>query len=655
MKSIKQFNISVFIRGFIIPIILFATIVGGVRLSQEITEIITFGFSSKLATLSLTAGAFVNLEDHEALIRPRSMSKIRPDNLKETYLVLSESGTIHQIHPDGSVSLLPYYPELDEEIRFTDFAVFNDTIYALNSKSEFQSWTTSGILIHSEILSLRVDATITNHSLNGNLAWGPDASGIIYVTDRNLNPFINIDVADITVLDFTFHPGGNLILLTSNQELIEINIDSGNWLDPISIVCKEPESCAVVHSIAYQEEDSIWGLSGALKLMNSSGMIDEDFFTHPGYNDHTSDRYLDYVIPMREISEKQKLTYFYSFMLNNEDRTISYVYDSNVNDDFTHIGYVDDALLLDDFIAASEILMTSKSYVSSIKAWGQWGLVKIGFAPIYSMDGRAGAIMGADQNVSSISEVSREALVILTLNSFIFLLFGATASWFIARSLTKPLLVMKDNVLSIAAGFLDRNVAEPNLKDLRPLASLFREAGDNLKKEVELGPQILDTFESVRREQDYLSYLSMKLHQNTSVYYECGVQEDDEQRISYCLQEKIAFGWLLSSDVDLSSKPITHNGVYQLCEGLSKGDFDLKSIFEHIDHLFGDVLAALILIDAGSNQIFIRRDDSMDVEIDKTLKEKPTKRLIESYIGNEVILTDKKSVLRFNFSTNHNS
>lgn len=263
--------------------------------------------------------------------------------------------------------------------------------------------------------------------------------------------------------------------------------------------------------------------------------------------------------------------------------------------------------------------------------------------------------MGADQNVTSISQVSREALVILALNSFVFLLFGATASWFIARSLTAPLLTMKDNVLSIAAGFLDRNVADPKLKDLHPLAAIFREAGDNLKKEVEQGPQILNTFETIRREQDYLSYLSLKLRQNASTFYEFDVQEDDQQRMAFYVQEKIAFCWILSSDVDSSNMPILHNGVYHLCEALSKGNLDQSLMLEHIHRLFGDSLSALSLMDASKNQIVIRRNDSINLQIDKTTKVKSKQELFETHTGKQVILIDEKATLTFTFSTVSNS
>lgn len=680
MKTIKQFNISLLIRGIIIPVILLSTVVGGIRLYEEVMEIITFGFHAKLATLSSTAGAFVRLEDHDALMQPRSMTRIRQDGTIDTWLVLSDEGTIHQIHPDGSASLLPYYPELDSTSTFTDFAVLNDTIYGFNHQNELQLWSTSGRQLRSESHPLRSeshplrdDATITANPQNGNLAWGPGFSGAIYITNRNLNPFSEIDASEITILDFAFNSDDNIILLTSNQELIEVNITTGEWSDPISITCAEPDPCPIIQSLAFHRDESIYGLSDALVLINTSGAIDSDFYAHPGYHDHTADQYLDYIVPMREIRKKQNLTYLYTFVLNEQDRTISYVFDASTDDDFTPIGYVDEDLQVEDFIAAREVLITSETYVSSIKSWGQWGLVKIGFAPIYSMENKGGAIMGADQNVSSISQVAREALVILALNSFIFLLFGATASWFIARSLTAPLLAMKDNVLSIAAGFFDRYVADPSLKDLRPLAALFKEAGDNLKKEVVQGPQILNTFETMRREQDYLSYLSMKLRRNESPYFECEVHNDIHQQIAYSIQDKITFGWIVSSDVNSSGIPVIHNGVYQLCEALSSGDLDHSLKIEHVSQIFGDSLSGLTLLDANTNQIVSWRQDSISKKTDKTqtesslkgkietetgnnnkLSDNKTKELsqqgIETHTGNHVKLTDEKTTLTLTFS-----
>ena len=40
MKTIKQFDISLLIRGLIIPVILITTILGGIRLNDEIVDLI---------------------------------------------------------------------------------------------------------------------------------------------------------------------------------------------------------------------------------------------------------------------------------------------------------------------------------------------------------------------------------------------------------------------------------------------------------------------------------------------------------------------------------------------------------------------------------------------------------------------------------------
>jgi HAMP domain-containing protein len=649
MKTIKQFNISLLIRGLIIPVILITTIIGGIRLNDEIVDLIDFGFNAKLATLSATSGAFIRLDDHTELIQPRAMSKIRSGPTPNSWLALSENGGIHQLHPDGSVSLLPFYPFLDSRIRFKDFAVTAESVIGLTSQGEFQSWAISGDRLSTRTRQLRDDASLSVDATRNQMAWGPDQSSTIHITDLNFTTTSTIDVSGLSLLDFAFNPDGQLVLLSADQTLVQVDPTTGQINSTVAITCTDSDSCTQVHSIAYQNDGSIWALSQALTLIDETGTIDADFYAHPNYHDHTTERYLDYVIPMREIRKKQHLTYFYSFILNERDRTISYVLDSSEDDDFTHIGYVDDELLLEDFIASTEVLMTNKPYVSSIKPWGQWGLVKIGFAPIYSPEGRGEAIMGADQNVSSISQVSREALVILSLSSFVFLLFGATASWFIARSLTSPLLAMKDNVLSIAAGFLDRIVADPSLKDLRPLASLFKEAGDNLKKEVVQGPQVLSTFEKVRKEQDYLSYLAMKLRQESTPQFQCLIEHPDQHRVAYYLKESEAFAWILLAKNDDIKIPEIHNGIFQLSRSLSLGNAHSVDKVEQITKLYADSIGVLVHLNAITHEFVLQRILPIEVIVDDVTHTVPSEITTESYVGNQILLKDHNVLLSMKY------
>lgn len=610
MKTIKQFNISLIIRGVIIPIILLATLLGGYRLNQKIVSLIDFGFTEKLATLSSTAGAFVRLEDHNILIQPRRFYNIRTGPSGD-HFVLSSEGRIHRLFTDGSVTLEPVIPFLAEYAHLASFAYLGDSLVTVNESGLLAIWSPTGEILTETVVNTRPNSTVATSASGNQIAFGPDESGIIQILSKDLELITSITQPTSEVLDLGFNPDGHLVVLTDNQELISIDSSTGDVSDTVPITCPNSDACAIIHSITCTDQEQIWGLSDALTLLSKDGTIDADFYAHPNYHDHTSDRYLNYVIPMREIREKQELTYLYSFILNNDDKTIAYVLDSSIDDDFTHIGYIDSELELDDFIAGTDVLLTTKAYVSEIKPWGQWGLVKIGFAPIYRPEGRGAAIMGADQNVSSIDQVSREALVILSLSSFVFLLFGATASWFIARSLTSPLLALKDNVLSIAAGFLDRNVAEPSLKDLRPLAAVFREAGDNLKKEVVQGPQILQKFETLRLEQDYRSYLDLKLRDELTLPVSFKINTAYRQSVAWISTESATVIWVLKdggSPLDVELK--WQNTVFQTANALLQGDKQLETVLMNLDNTFKSRIGLIIGIIHGSNDILVIRSES---------------------------------------------
>jgi len=597
MKTIKQFNISLIIRGLIIPIILLTTLLGGYRLNQKIVSLIDFGFTEKLATLSSTAGAFVRNEDHNLLIQPREVYNIRsgPD---ERWFVLSSEGDIHELYTDGSVTLEPIMPLIDKTEKLLSFAYFGESLITLSINGSMIKWAPDGAILNQTRVNSRPNSKIATSPSNNLVAFGPDVSGSIQLFFTNLERTTTIEPLPNEILDLSFSPDNKLVVLTDNQELLSIDPSTGSITESVSISCQDSDTCAEIHSLAFINEANFWGLSEALTRLSSDGSIDPEFYAHPNYHDHTADRYLNYVVPMREIREKQELTYLYSLILNDKDKTISYVLDSSIDDDFTHIGYVDSELELDDFIAGTDVLLTTKAYVSNIKPWGQWGLVKIGYAPIYNADGRGAAIMGADQNVSSIDQVSREAFVILSLSSFVFLLFGATASWFIAKSLTSPLLALKDNVLSIAAGFLDRLVVEPSLKDLHPLANVFREAGDNLKKEVVQGPQILQKFETMRLEQDYRSFLEMKFRDDTRLPLTLEIDPVFRQATAWFSSENVTLIWILKGDQKQSDINLKrHNSIFYTISGLIENEPQLDTVILKLHKHFESNIGSIIGFD----------------------------------------------------------
>ncbi len=632
MKSIKQFNISLLIRGFIIPIILLSTMIGGYRLNNKIVDLIDFGFTNKLSTLSATAGAFIDITDHDILIKPRSMTKIR-HHQNDELLVLSDKGEIHYLYTDGSASLATAYSFIPNRYRVIDFDVSDNSVFILTMNEDqvsvsanyqpdshaeielrLQHWTTDGRFVSSTIKRGPADASIAIDKKSGNIAFGPNSNGTIQIFSDGFVLQNEINISVDRVQDIQFNNSGILTLLTSDQQLMYVHPVDADVIESKKITCSDIDDCPPIHSVTHNQDGDYWGISKSLILVNKDGTIDPEFYAHDNFHDHTSERYLDYVIPMREIREKQNLTYLYSFILNEQDKSISYVLDSSIDDDFTHIGYVDDELELDDFIAATDVQVTIKPYVSAIKPWGQWGLVKIGFAPIFGQDGTGKALMGADQNVSSISQISREALVILSLSSFVFLLFGASVSWVIANKLTAPLLVMKENVLGIAAGFLDRKILEPALDDLKPLASLFREAGNNLKNEVLQGPKVLRAFEEVRCEQDFISFLNLKIRQGTTEFIHTNIGPNAPSQVACNLNLDQGYIWVLSDQGADPSQLLTHNQIYQTADALFNTQEGVPNPLGYLFGLFESDLSFLMRLDVKNNKAHFISKSTMTID-----------------------------------------
>ena len=600
MISERSFNISNLIRFLVIPVILLMTIGGGRRLNDTVYDIINFGFTSKLSTLASISGAFVKLEEHEVLIRPQMMHNIHVTESGELF-ALNEHGEIVNLYLDGSATLLPAVNLTPKPTNIRDFVITPGSIFILTHQAELLEYDRLGNLLKSHQHNQDLNALGMSNS-SGNVLVSDLDGQIFSVEDvETLNLFSETNQADIT--DFTAVNDSLLILLTADQQIIQFDVTSTDSIQKNPINCGDDvESCHDVFAITFDEQQNhLWAISNQLLKLDINGVIDWDHYTHSGFHDHTSEFYLDYVIPMQNVRERQQLTYLYSFKLNEEDRTISYVLDSSTDDDFTHIGYVDSELSEFDFQSAQQILLTNNTYVSEIKPWGQWGLVKIGFAPISDQNNQSGAVMGADLNVSLISQVSREALVILSLSSFFFLLLGGLASWYFSKTLTAPLLQLKDNVLGIAGGFLDKPILKPGLVDLQPLADLFQKAGNKLKKEVVSGPMAMQNFEKQRRDQDLNAYLKLKMYPGQSSFFDIKYDLTDKHEISSIAMfanSNVAVGWHINTQANELESIRIHNAIYSLVQNFQTADDKPDSLINQLLNIFEKEIQSLVLIDA---------------------------------------------------------
>lgn len=321
--------------------------------------------------------------------------------------------------------------------------------------------------------------------------------------------------------------------------------------------------------------------------------------------DHESPLYLKYVHPLRKLRVDQQLTYLYSFVLHPENGSISYVLDGSVDEDFTHIGYIDNDLPSEDFEEASIVLRSGRPYISDIKPWGQWGLIKVGFGPIFDSEFRAGAIMGADLNVSAISQVSREALVILSLSSFFFLIISGFAAWYISRPLIAPLLKLRDELLHISAGFFDKPIDNPSLKDLQPLAQLFNEVGEKLNLEINESSSSKLEFENHRRLHDLMVMFQAHSEGFSDNRLTCRFlekQPDSPGYIGAVLENECAVVWQLAQEDHSLERFRRHQELLLYTKNLLQSGISPSQLGTYLKRDLHDIVTGFLIWD-GNKEI----------------------------------------------------
>lgn len=605
----KPFNISIVIRLLFIPVILVLTLFAGIRIYESVYNIIMQGFNTKLTALSSTTGSFIDLEIHDAIAAEQNIHGIAagPD---ETLITLRDQRSIVRLEKDGSASLSTLADAAENSSHLSYGA---DAFYLLN-ESGTQVFRTDTSGISTPLFQRNTDpfsALTYSHHLKS--LFLISRSGILVRLREN---GFSVELGQTEIdhpLDLTNSPDGNLMILSSHQTLYEISASDASVIAIRDLYCETGNTvvrCPELHSLAYDPgAEHYWSVAERLLKVNTNGRIDLDYFTHPGYQDHFSDSYLNYVVPMRNIRESQNLTYLYSFYLNPDGETISYILDSSMDDDFTHIGYIDDEMATYDFDQAGQVLLTGRPYVSDVMPWGQWGLLKIGVAPIFDSQQDMGALIGADFNVSVISQASREALVYLSLSTFFFLIVSGIASWYFSRFLTVPLITLREDVLTIASGFFAKPIEKPALADLYPLANLFSDAGNSLNAEINEGAKSKMDFENKRRLSDLIRKVRLKFPDFKVNEISCTYTFRPTDRLgqfgSYRSNEGMIAVWQLSEPAGGIESIRSHQEILLIAEHyVQKG----HSLFEAADLMMMDLspsLTTLLLWDTKNHHVLI--------------------------------------------------
>lgn len=228
-------------------------------------------------------------------------------------------------------------------------------------------------------------------------------------------------------------------------------------------------------------DGALFAAEELLEVEWSSGRVADDF--EPGWFDESHPYFERHAPIYRRLRERVGLTFLYTEVYVGGDQ-IRYILDGTVGEDHSPPGYLDSVPDADiDAVVRAQIEGTP--FVSGIRQWEAWGLVKVSAAPILNSRGRIVALAGADVDIGVIRSKTRNALfAVLGVGALLLSISGLVSVW-VAQSITRPLREIKYAAMRIAAGQYGARVPSIATDEIGRLAGSLDRLSLRLKEQAE--------------------------------------------------------------------------------------------------------------------------------------------------------------------------
>lgn len=228
-------------------------------------------------------------------------------------------------------------------------------------------------------------------------------------------------------------------------------------------------------------EGVLFAAEELLTVTWSSGGVSDDY--EPGWYDEAHPYFERHAPIYRRLRERVGLTFLYTEVYIGGDQ-IRYILDGTVGEDHSPPGYLDSVPDADiDAVVRAQVEGTP--FVSGIRQWEAWGLVKVSAAPILNSSGRIVALAGADVDIGVIRSKTRNALFAVLGVGALLLSISALVSVWVAKSITRPLREIKYAAMRIAAGQYGARVPSTATDEIGRLAGSLDRLSLRLKEQAE--------------------------------------------------------------------------------------------------------------------------------------------------------------------------
>ncbi len=432
-----------------------ATAVWGAIVYYATYDIILHGFDQKLTALSVGAGEFTDGDGHASYQRPRQIRALTSGPDGQLWGFDSTHGGLVTIDPADGGALELAAPQASP-LRSIAYDAPQQRVALLSGDglSLYASLDQTTLLPVALPLAQPIDELLY---VDGVLIArrGRELSAV----ETGL-PLLTLD-EDVSLLNWAPLPA-RYVGVASGDSAVVLFDATGKVVRriPLQPSTYEIQGLAFAGDTLYAAADSL------LRIDLDSGEIAEDFA--PGFFSERDPWYARYRPHYIKTGALAGLTFLYTEVYLG-DNQIRYFLDGSEGDDHSPPGTLDEVPV--ESIADVRLAqLTGQAFVSDIREWEEWGLIKVSAAPIYDSAGRVVALAGADVDIGVIRNKTRFALFAVLFVGATLLVLAGSVSYRVSQGMTRPLRDIKDSALRIAAGYHGTRVAHESGDEIGQLA-----------------------------------------------------------------------------------------------------------------------------------------------------------------------------------------
>lgn len=474
---------------------------------DEMYDTILDGFNQKLIAISSTSGSFIDRDEHAGLAEAKEIKAFAYAQDDKLYGIdtlnrlieigLDDGAGVVLFNLDRKINDLAYNPHTKLLYATTGYEIV--TIDPKDAKIEPYHWMSSTL------------KAITYDPLK-NLIYVSNDQGLFQINQYKEVAPVYQSQRSIASLAYDQHK--ELLYAIEDESDNFISIDPKNFNRTKLLFKDFPVESTDLRAIEVHESNLYAGSKHLIVHdMTARSSSFEDFAR--GYRNEKSAHYEKYMTPMTKIKVETGLTYHYTqnLIYNQEGVNCLYILDVHEGNEYTPIGS-EDEMDKEDLLGAENVMFRNEIYVSKVKEWEQWGLLKVSFAPILNADGDVKAIAGADINMGIIRKKTKEALFQSIAVGIIALIISFIAAFRISKKIIEPIRKLKYSALRIAAGRYGDKVLVQNPKELNELSTTFNAMDEELKDTISSLTLYNTEIQKQHREQDLQRELDQRLKTN---------------------------------------------------------------------------------------------------------------------------------------------